>query len=376
MTDISNALTKLTAAARALAEAKTLDEIKQIRDVAVAAHTYAKAAKLGLDAQNHAAEITLRAERKAGELLKHLEKDEGGRPPKNSFHRGMSLSEYRQVLEQNDIAPVTAFRWQQIADLPEQAFEQHIVEALAGGSELTTSGMLRVVKEYERQVYRQDMEALGTRAALSQAGKFRLVCADFTTVDLAPESVDAIITDPPYTFEAIGLYGQLAAFGARVLKPGGSLLAMCGQSYLLEVGGLMATHLRYRWAFAYLTPGGQAPQIWQRQINTFWKPVLWFVKGEYSGSWISDVVKSDVNDNDKRFSDWGQSESGIAGLIERASRPGDVILDPFCGGGTTGVVALARNRQFIGIDKGERQLHIAAGRIARLCEASVRGDVE
>lgn len=72
-----NALAQLGAATTALAQAKTLEEVKRIRDIAQAAHTYAQAAKLGLEAQNHAAEIKLRAERKAGELLAQLKEQEG-----------------------------------------------------------------------------------------------------------------------------------------------------------------------------------------------------------------------------------------------------------------------------------------------------------
>jgi DNA modification methylase len=102
---------------------------------------------------------------------------------------------------------------------------------------------------------------------------------------------------------------------------------------------------------SYLTPGGQSPQIFPRKVNTFWKPVLWFVQGDYKGEWIGDVAKSAVNDNDKRFHTWGQSESGMAELVEKFTRAGDVILDPFIGGGTTAIVALKLNRQIIGVDK-------------------------
>ena len=56
-----DALARLDGATRALAEAKTLEEVTQIRDIAEAARTYARAAKLGLEAQNHATEIKLRA---------------------------------------------------------------------------------------------------------------------------------------------------------------------------------------------------------------------------------------------------------------------------------------------------------------------------
>ena len=41
-------------------------QVNRFYDIAEAARTYARAAKLGLEAANHAAEVKLRAERKAG----------------------------------------------------------------------------------------------------------------------------------------------------------------------------------------------------------------------------------------------------------------------------------------------------------------------
>ena len=70
-----NALVKLEGAVRMLAEAGTLEEVKHVHDIAQAAAEYARAARLGLEAQNSAAEIKLRAERKAGEMLAGLERD-------------------------------------------------------------------------------------------------------------------------------------------------------------------------------------------------------------------------------------------------------------------------------------------------------------
>lgn len=167
---------------------------------------------------------------------------------------------------------------------------------------------------------------------------------------LESDSVDVIITDPPYKQEYLPLYEDLAKLAAKVLKPGGSLIVMTGQSYLPEIFNLMTPHIKYQWMTAYLTPGGQSAQLWQRQVNTFWKPVIWYIKGEYTGKWLGDVAKSAVNDNDKRFHEWGQSESGMADLIERFSNLGDTILDPFVGGGTTAVVAVQMGRKFIGSD--------------------------
>jgi hypothetical protein len=57
-------------------------------------------------------------------------------------------------------------------------------------------------------------------------------------------------------------------------------------------------------------------------VNTFWKPVLWFVKGEYDAKWIGDVAKSDPNDNDKSLHVWGQSVLGMVSLTERFEMEG------------------------------------------------------
>jgi hypothetical protein len=179
--------------------------------------------------------------------------------------------------------------------------------------------------------------------------EFRILHGDMREVMAAmePGSIDVIITDPPYPREFIPLYGDLARLAARVLKPGGSLLAMAGQSYIPDLLALMTPHLRYHWTVAYMTPG-QSTQIFPRRVMPSWKPVFWFVNGDYDGPWHGDVINSAAND--KRFHHWGQSESGMGALIERFTDEGDVILDPFCGGGTTGKVALDLGRGFIGID--------------------------
>jgi len=82
---MTNALAKLDKATQMLAEAKNLDEVKNIMDIAEAARTYARAAKLGLEAYNHAAEVKARAERKAGEFLKQLDHGQQGGDRKSNY---------------------------------------------------------------------------------------------------------------------------------------------------------------------------------------------------------------------------------------------------------------------------------------------------
>ena len=203
-----------------------------------------------------------------------------------------------------------------------------------------------------------------------ESDRFHLIHADFADADVEPGTVDAIICDPPYPQEFLHVFGPLGEFAKRVLKPGGHLVVMVGQSYLPEILAALTPHVRYQWTLAYLTPGGQSAQVWQRKVNTFWKPLLWFTNGplEDGARWIGDVTKSATNDNDKRFHHWGQSESGMADVMERFTRPGDLVVDPFLGGGTTGVVAVAMNRNFIGIDVDAAAVKTSAARLAELQE--------
>ena len=196
--------------------------------------------------------------------------------------------------------------------------------------------------------------------------RYEVIHADLAAASVVVESVDWIITDPPYKKEFLPVYLKLADFAERVLKPGGSLLAMIGHSYLPEILSALNNTLTYHWTLAYLTPGGKAVQCWDRKVITFWKPLLWFVKGAYTGDWIGDVCRSDVNDNDKDHHQWGQSESGMTDIIKRLTLPGQLICDPFCGGGTTGVVAVKMNRRFIGIDIDAESIQTTKNRLSKV----------
>lgn len=193
--------------------------------------------------------------------------------------------------------------------------------------------------------------------------------ADITPDEIPDESVDAIITDPPYPQEFVALFDELGALAARVLKPGGSLIALVGQSYLPQYIELLSRHLDYHWTIGVHTPGGQAVQLWAKEVNTFWKPALWFTKGKRDGQWQSDFIRTDANNNDKNHHRWGQSEQLTAGLVERGSLRGDTVLDPFMGGGTTGVVCQASGRKFIGIEIDEDTATKAIRRIAEAADA-------
>jgi N6-adenosine-specific RNA methylase IME4 len=120
---------------------------------------YARAAKLGLQAYNDAAEVKVRAERKAGEMLAQLSHGK-----QNSQ---LGNNEFRGVIEDQDIPKTTAYRWQQIAELSDAEFEQHLTDT-RGERPITTSGTLRLARENNKDP---------NPPALPD-GKYRVIYAD------------------------------------------------------------------------------------------------------------------------------------------------------------------------------------------------------
>ena len=58
----------------------------------------------------------------------------------------------------------------------------------------------------------------------------------------------------------------------------------------------------------------------------------------------------------------------MAWILEKYTQPGDLILDPFCGSGTTGVACVQTGRRFIGIEIDPGYADIARARIAKAAE--------
>ena len=266
-----------------------------------------------------------------------------------------------------DIAGVSHDTITKAEYLAEHADEQTKGKLRSG--ETTINKAYQELKKAERRKERKARKA--ARPPIVDC-PYHVFTADIATASqhVDAESVDWIITDPPYPKKYLDVYDHLGQFAAHALKPGGSLVVMVGQSYLPDILAKLTETLTYHWTLAYLTPGGQAAQLWARKVNTFWKPLLWLTKGKYMGEWAGDVCRSDVNHNDKRFHKWGQSESGMADVIDRLTDPGQVILDPFLGAGTTGVVAVGMGRQFMGFDVDADCVATAEDRLAETMEAS------
>ena len=138
------ALIRYDAARRALAAAHRVDEVKAIRDKAEAVRVYAKQAG-DFELQNQAAEIRIRAERRAGELLVDMQTSgerqakERGRPTKVSSPT---------TLPRLGISRDQSSKWQRLARMIDDAtFDKAVAQAKERDGELTAAGLLRAIRE-------------------------------------------------------------------------------------------------------------------------------------------------------------------------------------------------------------------------------------
>ena len=155
---------------------------------------------------------------------------------------------------------------------------------------------------------------------------------------LPDNSVDLVFADPPYLKEHIedGIYAWLAEVAARVLKENGFCLAYCG------------TYWKYQ---AML------------QMGRYLAPILAFRKGKaMPTAAVLDLYKG--SGASKKFHKWGQDTPSAQYFLSCFSHPGDLVFDPFTGGGTIPVVCTLLGRNFIACEIDIEQAQIARGRLA------------
>lgn len=144
----ARSLTHYDAARSALAEAHRVDEVKDIRDKAQAMAAYARLAK-DTAMVEWATEIKVRAERRAGEMLREAaERGERATPGTNQHARSSHDATTSPTLAAIGITRSQSSRWQKLAAIPEAKFEQAVTAAKETAREVTTAAMLRLDKPH------------------------------------------------------------------------------------------------------------------------------------------------------------------------------------------------------------------------------------
>jgi N6-adenosine-specific RNA methylase IME4 len=144
----SRFVSALDTALQVLATATTPSDLMKLADTAEALRVYARRAALGLVAQNKAAELRLRAERKIGEYLAQTPRHQGGRPlhpetkpvkSDDGFPRLSDLGISRQL----------SHRAQRLAEIPATEFDEWLQQAHDHQIEITTRLLLTICEQHQ-----------------------------------------------------------------------------------------------------------------------------------------------------------------------------------------------------------------------------------
>jgi len=169
-------------------------------------------------------------------------------------------------------------------------------------------------------------------------------------------NVGACITDPPYGVEFRGHEWDKDIPEVAIRLP----------SMFPRVAIIMGTEAawqfpRPKWVACWARPASNS----RSKVGGFshWSPVLLYGDITMSvdfRSWhaIANAYPFDIGHPSPK------PECLMRWLVEELSEPGDTIIDPFCGSGTTGVACMQTGRKFIGIEIDENYAAIARRRIA------------
>jgi N6-adenosine-specific RNA methylase IME4 len=180
--DVSVVLARYDAACRALAAAHRVDEVKTIRDKAVAMQAYAKQAK-DTTLITQATEIRMRAERRAGELL--IEMAELGERDSGKGNRNPVLKSQAATPKLSDlgISKTQSSRWQELARISDDTFEAKVTSASKRAYDGSAHRFIKEAKIEKAKRRHSNIIEHGCRVddliALAKSGKrFAVIYAD------------------------------------------------------------------------------------------------------------------------------------------------------------------------------------------------------
>jgi DNA modification methylase len=170
--------------------------------------------------------------------------------------------------------------------------------------------------------------------------------------ELAPaipdESVDLVFTDPVY--QRIDDYRWLAETAARILKSSGQVLVYFAMYYLQSVINALSPPLDMKWLCAEKKIGTSTP-IWTYRLYSHFKPYLWLTHPNWksNGRWYKDFVYSKPNGRNVNHT-WSKNIPALTEIIASHTLEDDIIVDPFCGGGSIIAVCKMLSRRWLAFE--------------------------
>jgi site-specific DNA-methyltransferase (adenine-specific) len=242
----------------------------------------------------------------------------------------------------------------------------------------------------------------------------KIICGDCVEVlDSFPEnSIDLIFADPPYNlqlehelwrpnmtrveavndewdqFDGFQAYDEFSqrwlAACRRVLKDSGSIWVIGSYHNIFRVGAIMQDLGFWFLNDIIWIKTNPMPNFRGVRFTNAHETLIWASKAKGSKYTFNHHAMKAANEDLQMRSDWvlpicsGAERIKLAGkkahstqkpeallyrVILASSNPGDIILDPFFGSGTTGAVAKKLHRRWIGIEKEDGYIQIASQRI-------------
>src|SRR5216684_848102 len=176
MLDRTNYLVKYNAARQALQECQRVDEVKDIRDKALAMQHYARQSK-DKELIGYATEIRLRAERRAGEILKEMDKAKGRCGPGRGKAGSCAGPAFNTAptLKDLGVSKTQSSKWQRLADLNPKDFEDQVEIAkkrTLDQSDVTHNLAMKAAKRRELE------KSLAVKQSALPTQKFGVIYAD------------------------------------------------------------------------------------------------------------------------------------------------------------------------------------------------------
>jgi modification methylase len=233
---------------------------------------------------------------------------------------------------------------------------------------------------------------------------------------LAAGSVDLIFADPPYNLQLKGdlhrpdnslvdavddHWDQFTSFEAydrftkswlaaakRLLKPNGAIWVIGSYHNIFRVGAALQDQGFWLLNDVVWRKSNPMPNFRGKRLTNAHETLIWAGRDETSKYTFNYEALKALNDGVQMRSDWvlpictgherlkdaagdkahptQKPESLLHRVMIATTNPGDVVLDPFFGTGTTGAVAKMLGRDFIGIEREESYRKVAADRLERV----------